>query len=92
MKLHFLGANRQVTGSRYCLEIGETRILIDCGMFQERSYLSRNWKPSTNGSVIGGKSESPSIQRYHSTRKSKLKRRCACSKVNPTPNIRRPLS
>lgn len=43
MKLHFLGANRQVTGSRYCLEVGDARILIDCGMFQERDYASRNW-------------------------------------------------
>ncbi len=44
MKLHFLGANRQVTGSRYCLAIGDTRIMVDCGMFQERPYLDRNWE------------------------------------------------
>ena len=44
-KLHFLGANRQVTGSRYCLETGNQRILVDCGMFQEREYQSRNWEP-----------------------------------------------
>ena len=36
MKLHFLGANRQVTGSRYCLEVAGKRVMIDCGMFQER--------------------------------------------------------
>jgi metallo-beta-lactamase family protein len=46
VKLHFLGANRQVTGSRYCLEVGESKILVDCGMFQEREYQSRNWEPS----------------------------------------------
>jgi metallo-beta-lactamase family protein len=46
MKLHFLGANRQVTGSRYCLEVAEQRILIDCGMFQERQFVSRNWETS----------------------------------------------
>lgn len=46
MKLHFLGANRQVTGSRYCLEVDDKRILVDCGMFQEREYLERNWQPS----------------------------------------------
>jgi len=46
MKLHFLGANRQVTGSRYCLEAGTTKLLIDCGMYQERAYLDRNWETS----------------------------------------------
>lgn len=45
MKLQFLGANRQVTGSQYYLQAGKTRILIDCGMFQERQYLDRNWNP-----------------------------------------------
>lgn len=44
MKLVFLGANRQVTGSRYCLEAAGTRIMIDCGMVQEREYLGRNWE------------------------------------------------
>ena len=43
VQLHFLGANRQVTGSRYVLEAGGLRILIDCGMFQERKFLERNW-------------------------------------------------
>ncbi|MCH5374582.1 MAG: MBL fold metallo-hydrolase, partial [Planctomycetes bacterium] len=46
MKLTFLGANRQVTGSRYCLEAGGARLMIDCGMAQERAYQSRNWEPS----------------------------------------------
>jgi metallo-beta-lactamase family protein len=43
--LRFLGANRQVTGSCYLLEIADLRILIDCGMFQERQLLERNWEP-----------------------------------------------
>lgn len=43
MKLHFLGANRQVTGSRYCLEVGDRRVMVDCGMFQEREFAHRNW-------------------------------------------------
>lgn len=46
MKLHFLGATRQVTGSRYCLETHAGRFLIDCGMFQERPFLDRNWESS----------------------------------------------
>lgn len=43
MKFHFLGANRQVTGSRHFIEVGGLRILVDCGMFQERAFSSRNW-------------------------------------------------
>jgi len=43
MKLQMLGANRQVTGSRHYVEVGSTRLLVDCGMFQEREFLGRNW-------------------------------------------------
>lgn len=43
MKLTFLGANQQVTGSCYHLEAAGKRILIDCGLFQERQYVCRNW-------------------------------------------------
>ena len=46
MKLHFLGASRQVTGSRYYLEADGARILVDCGMFQERPFAHRNWAES----------------------------------------------
>ncbi len=45
MKIQFLGAARQVTGSCYLLEAGGLRILIDCGMYQEREYRERNWNP-----------------------------------------------
>lgn len=45
MKVQFLGAVRQVTGSRYLLEAGGLRLLIDCGYYQEREYLARNWEP-----------------------------------------------
>ena len=34
MRLTFLGAARMVTGSSYLLEIGKSRVLVDCGMFQ----------------------------------------------------------
>ena len=43
MKLQFLGAARQVTGSQYYLHAGGTRLLVDCGLFQERAFLARNW-------------------------------------------------
>jgi len=45
LHLHFLGANRQVTGSRYLLEAADTRVMIDCGLFQERAFADRNWEP-----------------------------------------------
>jgi metallo-beta-lactamase family protein len=43
--LRFLGAARNVTGSCYLLERGETRVLVDCGLFQERQHQERNWNP-----------------------------------------------
>lgn len=45
MQLSFHGANRQVTGSCYLLEHDDRRVLIDCGLFQERKFQSRNWQP-----------------------------------------------
>ncbi len=45
MKIKFLGATQQVTGSSYLLEAGGLRIIVDCGLYQERKYLSRNWDP-----------------------------------------------
>lgn len=44
MKLTFLGATETVTGSKYLLEAGGLRILIDCGLFQGTKNLRlRNW-------------------------------------------------
>ncbi len=45
MVLKFLGATQQVTGSSYFLEAGGLRIIVDCGLYQEREYLGRNWDP-----------------------------------------------
>lgn len=45
MKLHFFGACRQVTGSCYLLETRSRRVLVDCGLYQEREFQPRNWKP-----------------------------------------------
>jgi len=47
LKLIFLGAAQNVTGSRYLLDTDSTRILVDCGLFQEREFISRNWEPFT---------------------------------------------
>jgi metallo-beta-lactamase family protein len=44
MKIKFLGATHQVTGSSYFLDVGGLKILVDCGLFQERDYSNRNWK------------------------------------------------
>ena len=44
-KLTFLGAARNVTGSRYLLETSDARVLVDCGLYQERRYQDRNWQP-----------------------------------------------
>ncbi len=45
MKLQFLGAAQNVTGSRHLLEANGVRILIDCGLYQERHFRERNWDP-----------------------------------------------
>jgi metallo-beta-lactamase family protein len=43
MHLQFLGAAGQVTGSQYYLSSDGAKLLVDCGMFQEREFLERNW-------------------------------------------------
>lgn len=46
LRLTFLGAAGTVTGSRYLLDTGAKRVLIDCGLFQGYKQLRlRNWSP-----------------------------------------------
>jgi metallo-beta-lactamase family protein len=45
IRLTFHGAAETVTGSKYLLEAGETRVLIDCGLFQGLKELRlKNWE------------------------------------------------
>jgi len=45
MKLQFLGAAQNVTGSRHLLHVNGAKILVDCGLYQERQFRERNWLP-----------------------------------------------
>ncbi|MFH2069406.1 MAG: MBL fold metallo-hydrolase [Candidatus Omnitrophota bacterium] len=44
MKITLLGAAENVTGSRFLVESGDSRNLVDCGLYQERDFLNRNWE------------------------------------------------
>ena len=45
MRIHFLGATETVTGSKFLVEGGGVRVLVDCGLFQGVKYLrARNWR------------------------------------------------
>ena len=46
-RITFHGAARTVTGSKYLLEAGDSRVLVDCGMFQGVKKLRLlNWEPT----------------------------------------------
>lgn len=45
MQLSFLGGVGTVTGSKYLLDTGAYRILVDCGLFQGfKQFRLRNWE------------------------------------------------
>lgn len=56
--LRFLGAAGMVSGSRHLLEVGDKRLLIDCGLFQgEKRLRLKNWEtfpvpPSSIDAVV----------------------------------------
>ena len=57
IKLNFFGAAQNVTGSCYLVEACGKRILVDCGLYQERDLKQRNWDafpvpPSTIDAVL----------------------------------------
>ncbi|MBN2377675.1 MAG: MBL fold metallo-hydrolase [Sedimentisphaerales bacterium] len=43
IKLTFLGAAQNVTGSRYLVQVDGANVLVDCGLYQERQFRERNW-------------------------------------------------
>lgn len=45
VNLVFLGGTETVTGSKYLVETANTRVLVDCGLFQGYKWLrERNWQ------------------------------------------------
>ncbi|PJZ30117.1 MBL fold metallo-hydrolase RNA specificity domain-containing protein [Leptospira kmetyi] len=44
IQIHFLGASETVTGSKYLIDTGKNKILVDCGLFQGLKELRLlNW-------------------------------------------------
>lgn len=46
IKLSFLGAAQNVTGSKYLLEANGSKFIIDYGIYQEHDLKDRNWEPA----------------------------------------------
>jgi metallo-beta-lactamase family protein len=46
VQLQFLGAAETVTGSKFLITTGNSRLLVDCGLFQGvKNLRRRNWQP-----------------------------------------------
>jgi metallo-beta-lactamase family protein len=45
MKLIDLNRDGGIGANSFFIQLGELKILVDCGMFQERLFLDRNWEP-----------------------------------------------
>ncbi len=45
IRIAFLGAARNVTGSRFLLTVDGRRFLVDCGLHQERKFRDRDYQP-----------------------------------------------
>jgi len=46
MKITFMGGTETVTGSKFLLETENTKVLVDCGLYQGYKWLrERNWQP-----------------------------------------------
>lgn len=43
MNVKFLRAAKNVTGSKFLLNISDKKVLVDCGLFQEWDLKKRNW-------------------------------------------------
>lgn len=52
MKIEFLGADREVTGSCHYVAFGETHFLVDCGMEQGADLYVKHWSEAVWGPLI----------------------------------------
>ena len=52
MRLAFIGADHEVTGSCHFLEVGDTKVLIDCGMEQGPNIMKTSRFRSRHPSLI----------------------------------------
>ena len=55
MKLYFYGADKEVTGSCHCLELGGKRILFDCGLQQGGDTKDNGALPFAAGEIDLGR-------------------------------------